>query len=167
MDIIILYASILVPQHAQFTGKFIDKTESCLEWHLNWTSQVAQMVKHLPGVQETWVQSLGWEEPLEKEMATHSSILVWRNPWTEEPGGLQSMGHKESNRTEQLPHILELLPEAELKPWFLTPLLVLLALKQAGIWDPWLQCLYLDKCFLNQQNTKKVYGTKNNFMHVQ
>ena len=50
------------------------------------------MVKNLPAMQETWVQSLGQEDPLEKEMATHSSILAWRNPWTEEPGGLQSMG---------------------------------------------------------------------------
>ena len=50
------------------------------------------MVKKLPTMQETWVQSLGWEELLEKEMATHSSILTWRIPWTEEPGGLQSMG---------------------------------------------------------------------------
>ena len=50
------------------------------------------MVKNLPAMQETWVQSLGWEDPLEKGMATHSSILAWRIPWTEEPGGLQSMG---------------------------------------------------------------------------
>ena len=50
------------------------------------------MVKNLPAVQETLVRSLGWEDPLDKEMATHSSILVWRIPWTEEPGGLQSMG---------------------------------------------------------------------------
>ena len=49
-------------------------------------------VKNPPAMQETWVQSLGWENPLEKEMATHSSILAWRIPWTEEPGGLQSMG---------------------------------------------------------------------------
>ena len=48
-------------------------------------SLVAQMVKHLPAVQDTWVQSLGWEDPLEKEMATHSSSLAWRIPWTEEP----------------------------------------------------------------------------------
>ena len=52
---------------------------------------VAQSVKN-PAMQETWDQSQGWEDPLEKEMATHSSILVWRIPWTEEPGGLQSMG---------------------------------------------------------------------------
>ena len=55
-------------------------------------SLVAQMVRNLPAVQETWVRSLTWEDPLEKEMATHSSILAWRIPWTEEPGGLQSMG---------------------------------------------------------------------------
>ena len=55
-------------------------------------SLVAQSVKDLPAVQETQVQSLGWEDPLEKEMATHSSILAWRISWTEEPGGLQSMG---------------------------------------------------------------------------
>ena len=55
-------------------------------------SLVAQRVKHLPAVQETWVRSLGWEDPLEKKMATHSSILAWRIPWTEEPGGLESMG---------------------------------------------------------------------------
>ena len=50
------------------------------------------MVKNPPAMQETRVQSLGWEDPLEKEMATHSSILAWRIPWTEEPGRLQSMG---------------------------------------------------------------------------
>ena len=56
------------------------------------TSLVAQKVKNLPAMQETWVQSLGWEAPLEKGMATHSSILAGRIPWIEEPGGLQSMG---------------------------------------------------------------------------
>ena len=50
------------------------------------------MVKNLPAMQENWVQSLGWEDPLEKGKATHSSILTWRIPWTEEPGGLESMG---------------------------------------------------------------------------
>ena len=55
-------------------------------------SLVAQSVKSLPAMWEIWVQSLGWEEPLEKGMATHSSVLAWRIPWTEEPGGLQSMG---------------------------------------------------------------------------
>ena len=55
-------------------------------------SLVAQTVKHLPAMQETWVQSLGGENPLKKEMATHSSSLSWKIPWMEEPGGLQSMG---------------------------------------------------------------------------
>ena len=53
------------------------------------------MVNHLPTMQETWVQSLGLEDPLEKEMAPHSSILAWEIPWTEEPGGLLSVGSQE------------------------------------------------------------------------
>ena len=55
-------------------------------------SLVAQTVKRLPTMLETWVKSLGWEDVLEKEMATHSSILAWKIPWMEEPGGLQSTG---------------------------------------------------------------------------
>ena len=62
-----------------------------LPWTI-WASLAAQMLKNLPAMWETWVRSLGWEDPLEKGMATHCSILVWRIPWTEEPGGLQSMG---------------------------------------------------------------------------
>ena len=58
----------------------------------SWASLVVQLVKNLFAILETWVQSLDWEDPLEKGMATHSSILAWRIPWTEEPGGLQSMG---------------------------------------------------------------------------
>ena len=58
------------------------------------------MAKNQPAMQETWIQSLGWEDILEKGMATHSSIVAWRIPWTEEPGGLQSMGHKESDTNE-------------------------------------------------------------------
>ena len=57
-----------------------------------WTSLTAQLVKNLPAMQKTWVRFLGWEDPLEKEMAIHSSTLAWKIPWTEEPGGLQSMG---------------------------------------------------------------------------
>ena len=53
---------------------------------------LAQMVNNMPAVQETQVQSLGWEDPLEEKMATHSSVRAWRMPWIEEPGGLQSMG---------------------------------------------------------------------------
>jgi len=59
---------------------------------LGLASLVAQLVKNLPAVEETRVRSLGWEDPLEKEMATHSSILAWKISGTEEPGGLQSMG---------------------------------------------------------------------------
>ena len=55
---------------------------------------MAQTVKRLPTMQETWVQSLGQDDPLEKEMAIHSSSLAWKIPWTEEPGGLQSMGFR-------------------------------------------------------------------------
>ena len=58
----------------------------------SWASMVAETVKNPPAVQETWVRSLGWEDPLEEGLATHSSILAWRIPWTEEPGGLQPMG---------------------------------------------------------------------------
>ena len=58
----------------------------------SWASLVAQMVKNLSAMWETWVRSLGWEDPLEKGITTHSSILAWRIPWAEEPGGLKSMG---------------------------------------------------------------------------
>jgi len=64
--------------------------KSCLI--IRWASLVAQLVKNLPAMQETPVRSLGWEDPLEEEMATHSSILAWEIPWTVKPGGLQSMG---------------------------------------------------------------------------
>ena len=63
------------------------------------TSPVAQMVKCLSTMRETWVRSLGGEDPLEKEMAIYSSILAWKIPWTEEPGGLQSMVLQESDTT--------------------------------------------------------------------
>ena len=55
------------------------------------------MIKNLPAIQETWVQSLGWEDTLERGMATHSSILAWEIPWIEEPGKLQSMGLQKSH----------------------------------------------------------------------
>ena len=54
----------------------------------SWASLVAQTIKNLFAMQETWVRSLGWEDPLEEGMATHSRILAWRSPWTKEPGGL-------------------------------------------------------------------------------
>ena len=68
---------------------FVKKGPSILYWG---ASLVAQLVKNPPKMWETWVRSLGWEDPLEKGMATHFSILTWRIPWTEEPGRLQSVG---------------------------------------------------------------------------
>ena len=71
---------------------------------------MARRLKHLPAMQETWVQSLGREVPLEKEMETHSSILAWRIPWTEEPGGLQSMGSQRVGllwREKHIQHCLQ------------------------------------------------------------
>ena len=59
---------------------------------------VAQLVKNPPAMQETWVRSLGWEDPLEKGMAAHPSILAWRIPWAEDPGGLQSLGSQRVRR---------------------------------------------------------------------
>ena len=59
------------------------------------SSPVTQMVKNLFGIQDTWIQSLGWEGPLEKGMATHSRILAWKISWSEKPGGLQPMGSQE------------------------------------------------------------------------
>ena len=64
-------------------------------------SLVAQMVTNLPAMQEIWVQSMGLEDPLEKGIATHSSILTWRIPWTEEPEGCSPWGHRESDVTER------------------------------------------------------------------
>ena len=61
-------------------------------WDTQEASLVGQRLKRLPAMQETWVLSLGWEDPLEEEMATHSRIPAWRIPWAEEPGGLQSTG---------------------------------------------------------------------------
>ena len=69
-----------------------------------WASLVAQMVKNLPAMQKTQVQCLGQEDPLEKGMTTHSSILAWRIPWTEERGRLQSMGPQDSDLTQCLNH---------------------------------------------------------------
>ena len=81
-------------------------------------SMVAQGAKSLSAMQETWVRFLGQEDPLEKGMATHCSILAWRIPWSEEPGQLQSMGHKESDTTEWLHSLFKV---------FLTLLLLLLS----------------------------------------
>ena len=76
--------------------------KASLEARIERASLMAQMVRNLPAMQETWIQSLTWEDPREKGMATLSSILAWRIPWTEEAGRLQSKGHKELDMTEQL-----------------------------------------------------------------
>ena len=65
----------------------------------SWASLVAQLVKNPPAMQETWVQSPGWEDALEEEMATHASILAWRIPWTKQTGRLHSMGSQKSDVT--------------------------------------------------------------------
>ena len=78
---------ILLPCSGHIRMSFIST-----EYTIFRASLVAQTVKRLPAMQETWVRSLGWEDPLEKEMAPHSSTLAWKIPWTEEPGRLQSMG---------------------------------------------------------------------------
>ena len=70
--------------------------------HIHWTSLVAQTVKRLPTMWETRVPSLGWEDPLEKEMANHSSTLAWKIPWRESMVGYSPRGRKESDMTEQL-----------------------------------------------------------------
>ena len=70
-------------------GPAVSSVHSCV---CSWASLVVQMIKNLPEMQETQVRSLDQDNPLEEGMATHSSILAWRIPWTEEPGGLQSMG---------------------------------------------------------------------------
>ena len=85
---------------------YLDGSESlnaCKEIGVLRASLVAQRLKHLPATWETWVQSLGGENPLEKEMATHSGILAWRIPWTEELGGLQAKGLKSRTRLSDFP----------------------------------------------------------------
>ena len=84
---------------ASMAATSVDKPQAySLSLYCPGTSPVAQMVKHLPTTWETWVRSLGWEDLLEKEVATHSSILAWKIPWTEDPGRLQSMGSQSRTR---------------------------------------------------------------------
>ena len=94
--------------HAVLWGRQISKNFLLINFLLQYdcigASLVAQIVKNLPAMRETWVQSQGWEEPLEKGMATHSSILAWRIPWAEEPGGYSPWGCRELDMTEQLTH---------------------------------------------------------------
>ena len=91
---------------SHLTFVFLPVFCSWLHISIKWASLVAQMVNSPSAVQETWDQSLGQEDPLEKGMATHSGILAWENPWTEEPGRLQSMAYKEWDTAEQLGRLL-------------------------------------------------------------
>ena len=92
----------MVGWHHQLNGHEFDKL-----WEMVRASLVAQRLKRLPPMWETWVRSLGWEDPLEKEMVSHSSILAWRIPWTEKPGrlpstGLQRVRHDWARKTGKL-----------------------------------------------------------------
>ena len=95
----ILHIYLLLPICFYSLGKIPSNFSEVVIWHS--PSQVAQAVKNSPTMLETQVRSLGWEDPLGKEMATHCNILAWRIPWKEEPGGLQSMG-SQTDTTEQL-----------------------------------------------------------------
>jgi len=86
-----MFSSLLLTFTSIFTFILLSLSFVCL-YSFKRDFPVAQMVKNLPVREETRVQSLGWEVPLEKGMAIHSSILAWRIPWTEKPGGLQSVG---------------------------------------------------------------------------
>ena len=96
----------------------------------NTASLVAQLVKNLPAVWETRVQSLGWEDPLEKEMATHSNILAWKIPWTEEPGGLRSMRLQELDGLAIKPS----------PPW--ASIVAQLVKNLPAVWETWVQSLH-------------------------
>ena len=94
----------------QYTPRHKIRSSTGLPWWFRGVKRgfpVAQMVKNLPAKQDTWVQSLRWEDPLEKDMATPSSVLVWRIPWTEEPGPYSPWGRKESDTTEPLTYTYE------------------------------------------------------------
>ena len=105
------------PQH-HFLIQFWSNTHTHTHTH-TWASLVAQLVKNLPATQETWVGSLGWEDTLEEDMETHSSILAWSLPWTEEPGGLSLWGHKELDMTEQLSKVQHIYTHTRIHTAFL------------------------------------------------
>ena len=110
----IFWVLLLMFTHkAKFFSEFIEIYLGLFKYVIG-DSLVAQMVKCLPTIWETWVQSLSWEDPLEKEMATHSNIFAWKIPWTKEPGGLQSMG------TQRVRHVMPVLQfRLNYAPWLL------------------------------------------------
>ena len=114
---------------------------------LLWDSLVAQIVKSLPAMQETWVQSLGWEDPLEKKMATHSSILAWEIPWMEEPGWLQSMGSQRVRHDWTTSLLDDLCTPYFEKQWSIGYLL------SQMLWDLFYDCImHFDKCLFMLEN---------------
>jgi len=118
---------------ALILGECTFRIAMCLKWTGLYNvraSLVAQMVKNLPAMREIWIQSLGWEDPLKKEMATHSSILSWRILWTEEPGGLQSTGSKRVRHDR----VTSILSVALCNVPFLS-LVIFLVLKSPYIWN--------------------------------
>ena len=95
---------------------------------------VAQMLKCLPAMWETWVRSLGWEDPLEKEMATHSSVLAWRIQWMEEPGGLQSTGSQSRTRLSDFTVFIIILAVLGLHCSMQVSLVVAHGLRSCSVW---------------------------------
>ena len=112
---------------------------------LKMASLVAQTVKNPPAVQVTWVRSLGWEDPVEKEMASHSSILAWRTPWTEEPGGLQSVGSQRVRHDRVTEHSAFHCVCAMDTAHLLCPLTPQWALRLSPYIDSWLHVPFLQK----------------------
>ena len=118
----------------------------------NRASLVGQRLKCLPAMWETWVQFLGQEDPLEKEMATHSSILTWRIPWTEEPGGLQSMGSQRVGHEHSFVCLLAISISSSVQCFFMSFLYFLIVLL---LWsfESSLYSLdtnsFFDTCFIN------------------
>ena len=93
----------LLPCYRAGVGELDSSRDAVYQVSLTkWAPLLVQSVKHLPAMQETRLRLPGQEDPLDWEVATHCSILAWRSPWTEEPGGLQTMGSQESDTTEQL-----------------------------------------------------------------
>ena len=116
----------------------------------DWVSMVAPMVKNLPAMQKTWVWFLGWENPLEKGMATHSSILAWRIPWTEESGRLQSMGwqrvrHDSAINTFHIPqpllHVLLIFQTSSFQYFWLN-------IYRIHLQNMYLSIYYIDTCMI-------------------
>ena len=120
--------------------------------HVHWDSLVAQRIKHLPAMRETQVQSLGWEDPLEKEIAAHSSILAWEIPWTQEPGGLQSTGSQRVGHEHSFMCLLAISMSSSVQCFFMSFLYFLIVLLlwsfESSLYSLDTNSLF-DMCFIN------------------